>query len=123
MTRPCDGQQKKENLPNSELCHPGRPPSKNKGSEKRDKYLGFARELKKKLWNMKLIVITIVIGALGLIPKGLGKILEDVEIKKQVDHPDYSIIKICQNIKKSPGDLRRISVTQIPVRNHQLMLV
>ena len=37
-----------------------------KESEKRDKYLDFARELKK-LWNMKDIVIPIVIGALGTV--------------------------------------------------------
>ena len=34
-TRPSDSQQKKENLPNSELCSPGEPQSKNKRSEKR----------------------------------------------------------------------------------------
>ena len=33
------------------------------------------------------------------------------------DHPDYSIIKIDQKTKKSPGDLRRLAVTQIPVEN------
>ena len=44
----------------------------------------------------------------------------DLEIR---DHPDYSIIKIGQNIEKSPGDLRKIVVTQAPVKNHQLTLV
>ena len=39
------------------------------------------------------------------------------------DHSNYSIIEIGQNIKKSPGDLRRLNVTQIPVENHQLTLV
>ena len=29
------------------------------------------------------------------------------------DHPNYSIIE------KSPGDLRRLAVTQTPVKNHQ----
>ena len=38
------------------------------------------------------------------------------------DHPDYSIIKIGQNIEKSPGDLKRL-VTQTPVKVHQLTLV
>ena len=47
--------------------------------EKRDKYLDLARELKK-LWNMKVTVIPIVIGALGTIPKGLVKRLEELEI-------------------------------------------
>ena len=35
----------------------------------------------------------------------------------------YSIIKFGQNTEKSPGDLRRLAVTQTPVRNHHLMLV
>ena len=38
------------------------------------------------------------------------------------DHPDYNIIKINQNSKKSPRDLERFAVTQTPVRNHQLTL-
>ena len=39
------------------------------------------------------------------------------------NHPDYSIFKIGQNTKKSPGDLKRLAVTQTPVENHQLTLV
>ena len=27
------------------------------------------------------------------------------------DHPNYSIAEICQNIKKSPGNMRRLAVT------------
>ena len=40
--------------------------------------------------------------------------------KTSRDHPDYCIIKIGQT---SPGDLKRLAVTQTPVRNHQLTLV
>ena len=40
-----------------------------------DKYLDLARELKK-LWNMKVKVIPIVVGAHGTVPKGLEKGLE-----------------------------------------------
>ena len=36
------------------------------------------------------------------------------------DYPNYSIIKIDQNIEESPGDLRRLAVTQTSVKNHQL---
>ena len=50
-----------------------------KESEKKDKYLDLARELKK-LWNMKVTIVPIVIGALGTITKGLLKGLEDLEI-------------------------------------------
>ena len=48
-------------------------------SEKKDKYLDLARELKK-LWNMKVTIALIVIGGLGTIIKGLLKGLEDLEV-------------------------------------------
>ena len=51
-----------------------------KESKKKNKYFDLARELKK-LWNMKLTVIPIVIGALGIVTKGLVQGLEDLEIK------------------------------------------
>ena len=47
-----------------------------KERKKKDKYLDLARELKK-LWNMKVTILPIVIGALGTITKGLLKGLED----------------------------------------------
>ena len=37
--------------------------------------------------------------------------------------PNYSIVEIGQNTKKSPGDLRIFSITQTQVENHQLTLV
>ena len=49
------------------------------GNDKTDKYLEFAREQKKQ-WNMNAMVIPFVIGALGTIPKGLVKGLEELEI-------------------------------------------
>ena len=53
-------------------------------SEKKDKYLDLARELKK-LWNMKVMIVPIVIGALGTITKGLLKGLEDLEVGRRVE--------------------------------------
>ena len=53
-------------------------------SEKKDKYLDLARELGK-LWNMKVTIVSIVIGTLGTITKGLLKGLEDLEIGGQVE--------------------------------------
>ena len=38
-------------------------------------------------------------------------------------HPNYYIIENGQNTKKSPGDLRKLAVTQTPVKNHQLTLM
>ena len=50
-----------------------------KECKKKDKYLDFAREMKK-LWNMKVTIVSIVIGALGTITKRLLKGLEDLEV-------------------------------------------
>ena len=55
-----------------------------KESEKRDKYLFLARELKK-LWNMRVTVIPIVIGAHDTVTKGLMQGLEDLEIRGRVE--------------------------------------
>ena len=51
-----------------------------KESEKKDKYLHLARELKT-LWNMNVTVIPIVISAFSSVTKGLLKRLEDLEIR------------------------------------------
>ena len=53
---------------------------KEKESKKKDKYRDLARELKK-LWSMKLMVISVVIGALCTVIKGLVKGLEDLKIR------------------------------------------
>ena len=42
----------------------------------RDKYFDLARELKK-IWNMKVSILPIVIGAFGTVTKELLKGLED----------------------------------------------
>ena len=55
-----------------------------KECEKRDKYLDHARELKK-LWNMKVTIMPIVIGAFGMVTKGLLKSLEDLEVGDRVE--------------------------------------
>ena len=52
--------------------------------EKKDKYLDLARELKK-LWNMKVTIVPIVIDALGTIIKGLLKGLKDLEVGGRVE--------------------------------------
>ena len=55
-----------------------------KESEKKDKYLDLDRKLKK-LWNMKVTVISIVIVAFGTVTKGIIKGLEDLEIRGRVE--------------------------------------
>ena len=55
-----------------------------KECEKKDKYLDLARELKK-LWNMKVTIIPVVIGAFGTITRRLLKGLEDLEFGGRVE--------------------------------------
>ena len=92
-----------------------------KESEKKDKYLDLAKELKK-LWNIKMMVIPIVTGALSTVTKGLIKGLEDLEIRGQMETIQMTVF-LKSNTKKSSGDLKRLAVTQTPMRNHLLTLV
>ena len=50
-----------------------------KECEKRDKYLDLARKLKR-IWNMKVTIIAIVIDAFGTVTKGKVKSLEALEV-------------------------------------------
>ena len=58
--------------------------AKRKESEKKDKYLHLAKQLKK-LWNMKVTLIQIVIYALGTDPKGLIQGVEDLKVSGRVE--------------------------------------
>ena len=65
-----------------------------------------------------------VISVFETVTTGLLKGLEELEVGRQVeDHPNYYIIENGQNTEKSPGELRRLVVTQTPVQNHQLTLM
>ena len=94
-----------------------------KENEKRDKYLDLARELKKPMehesdgdticnWCTRRSHQRIDTGTGGLRNKRMNR-----------DHPNYSIIKISQNTEKSPGNSKKLAVTQTPVRNHLLTQV
>ena len=50
----------------------------------KDKYLNLARELGK-LWNMKVTIVPIVIGAFCTVTKGLLKSLEDLEVGERME--------------------------------------
>ena len=93
-----------------------------KESEKKDKHLDLARKLKKKLWSIKVTALPIVIGALGTVTRGLVKGPRGLR-NKSGDNPDYSIAEAGQNTKKSPGELKRLTITQTPVKDHQLTLI
>ena len=63
---------------------------------------------------MKVTIIPIVISVLGTVTKKI-----DIIGNKRTS--GNNLIEIGQNTEKSPGDLRRLVVTQIPVKDHQLM--
>ena len=94
-----------------------------KESEKKDKYLDLTRELKKTIehegdnytncdscFRYSNWRITKGTGGLGSWRTG-------------GDHPNDSIIENGQNSEKSPGDLRRLAVSQTPVKTHRLTLM
>ena len=94
-----------------------------KECEKKDKYLDLARELKK-LWNMKVTIIPIVIGAFGTVTTGLLKGLEDLEVGGRVETIQTTVLlrtaRIPRRVLKTWGNF---AVTQTPVKNHRLTLM
>ena len=83
-TRPTNNQQKKRNCKIVDFAVRADHRIKLKECEKKDKYLDLARELKK-LWNMKVTIIPIVIGAFGTLTKALLKGLEHLEVVGRVE--------------------------------------
>ena len=67
-----------------------------------------------------MTIVLIVIGALGTVTKGRLKGLEDLEVDGRVVTIQMtallSITENGQNTEKSPGDLRRLAVTQTSVK-------
>ena len=61
-----------------------------------------------------------MICAYGAIPKGTGG---HGNKRTSGNHPDYCNIEIGHYTEKNPVDLRRLAVTQTPVKDHQLTLV
>ena len=73
---------------------------------------------------MKVTILPIIISAPGTVTKGLVHELEDLEITGQMETVSKNnIVEIGQNTERSPGDLKRLAVFQIPVENHQLTQV
>ena len=79
-----------------------------KECEKKDKYLDLARELKK-LWNVKVTIVPIVIGAFGTVTKGLLKDLEDLEVGGWVETIQTTALlktaRILRRVLETWGDL------------------
>ena len=79
-----------------------------KKCEKKDKYLDLGRELKK-LWNMKVTIVRIVIGAFGAVNKELLKNLEDMEFGRRVGTIQATALlktsRILRRVLETRGDL------------------
>ena len=58
---------------------PGDSKIEEKEKDKIEKYQGFGRELQK-IWNVKVKIITLVVGTLGAIPKQFGNRLKQIHI-------------------------------------------
>ena len=72
------------------------------------KYLDLARELKK-LWNMQVTIIPIVIGAFGTVTKGLLKGLKELEVGGRVETIQTTALmrtaRILRSVLEICGDL------------------
>ena len=69
---------------------------------------------------MKVTIILIMFGAFSTVTKGtrgLGS------WRTCGYHTNNSIVENKQNTEKSPGDLRRLALTQSPVKEHQLTMM
>ena len=122
-TRPYNNQQKKKRICKSvDFAVSDDHKIKLEESEKKDKHLDLACQGVKKQWNVKVTIIPIGIGVFGTITiiKGIGGL---GSWRTSGDHRDNSIIENGQNTEKSPGNLRRLAVTQTTVKDHQLMLM
>ena len=79
-----------------------------KENEKMDKYLDLARELKK-IWNMKVKVIPIVIGTLGTVTKSLEKSLENLGVRGKIETIQNTALlksdRIVRRVLDTRGDL------------------
>ena len=79
-----------------------------KECEKKDKYLDLARELKK-LWNMQVTIIPIVIGVFGTVTKWLQRGLEDLEVGRRVETIQTTALlrtaRILRRVLETWGDL------------------
>ena len=63
-----------------------------KDSKKMDKYLNLARELKR-LYNIRELVIPIIVGGLRMVPMDLEKRLEENQ-RENRDYPLHNVVKI-----------------------------
>ena len=72
---------------------------------------------------MIVTFIPIIIGALSTVIKRLIKGSVHLEIKGLVETIQTTALLRSARVLRSPGDLRRLAVTQTPVKDHHLTLM
>ena len=80
--------------------------------KRKDRYILRPRQRTKKEWNMRTMMIAIVVGALGTIPKGLEKTVGTGNQSKNRDHPNYNICTIGPTFSAVKKEVRRKRNTQ-----------
>ena len=84
-----------------------------KKSDQRDNYLDLARELRK-LWNMRMMVIPVMIGALGTVFKCSERGLEVLEIGRQIETIlTTALLRLCRILRRvleTRGDLLSLTL-------------
>ena len=107
-TKPNNNQQKNRTCKIVDFAVPANHRIKLKEYERKDKYLDLAWELKK-LRNIQVTIISILIGALGTVTKGLLMGLEDLEVGGRVETNQTTILlrtaKILRRVLETWGDL------------------
>ena len=87
---------------------------------KKDKYLDLARELRK-LWNMQVAIMPIVIGAFETVTKELLKGLEDLEVGGRVETiqttTSLRTARILRRVLETWGDLQSLKLQWKPSAN------
>ena len=79
-----------------------------KENVKKDKYIDLSRELKK-IWNIKVTIIPIMIGAFATVTKSLQKVLDDLEVGGPVETIQTTALlrtaRILRMVLETWGDL------------------
>ena len=53
--------------------------------------MGKLLDLVRELWNKKMMVTSVVVGTMGMVPKGLAKRLGELEIRRGIEtNPDQA---------------------------------
>ena len=119
-TRPYNNQQQKKRICKiMDLPVPADRRIKLKECEKKDKYFDHVRELKK-LWNMKVTNVPIVIGAFGTVTKGLLKGLEDLEAGGRMETIQITLLlrtaRLLRRVLETWGDLLSLKLQWKTIR-------